>query len=337
VDSITHLLSGALIGEAIAGKQLKKRAMLWGALAQTLPDLDVLAGFWLPTSQNLLAHRGFTHSFLFAATAAPLLAWVATRLQRKITMSYSRWLALFGVELLVHILLDSLTTYGTGWFEPFSHYRVSFDTQFVADPFYTIWLFIPWIVLMFLRKDRPARKGWTRFGLISSTLYILLCMVNKSVINHRVNEDFTQMQIHPSRVMTTPTPLNNLLWYTVAEMDKGYFIGYHSVFDRPGKPQYHFLARNDSLIAPYMQDEDLLRLLRFSNGYYIIEPNSGKLLFNDLRFGQAGGWDNPEAPFVFNYFLKDTGDNSLVVQRGRFEEVRKDAFRSLVNRIMGKK
>ena len=67
MDSITHLALGACMGEAFAGKTLGKKAMLWGALAQSIPDIDFLASFWMNTTSNLLAHRGFTHSLLFCA------------------------------------------------------------------------------------------------------------------------------------------------------------------------------------------------------------------------------------------------------------------------------
>jgi hypothetical protein len=33
MDSITHIALGACMGQAFAGKQLGKRAMLWGAMA----------------------------------------------------------------------------------------------------------------------------------------------------------------------------------------------------------------------------------------------------------------------------------------------------------------
>ena len=61
MDSITHIALGACMGEAFAGKTLGKKAMLWGALAQSIPDIDFIASFWMDTSSNLLAHRGFTH------------------------------------------------------------------------------------------------------------------------------------------------------------------------------------------------------------------------------------------------------------------------------------
>ncbi len=37
--------------------------MLYGAIAASLPDIDFIAAFWMNTTDDLLAHRGFTHSF----------------------------------------------------------------------------------------------------------------------------------------------------------------------------------------------------------------------------------------------------------------------------------
>lgn len=335
MDSITHLVSGALIGEAIAGKQLKKKAMAWGALAQTLPDVDVISSLWMEPAQNLLAHRGITHSFFFVIVAAPLLAWAATKMIRNSSMTFNRWIVLFGVEMTVHLLLDSLSTYGTGWLEPLSHYRVSFETVFVADPFYTVWLFIPCIILLILRSSHKARAGWVKFGLISSTLYIFYCFINKSNIDQRVKEELSRQQISYSRFMTTPAPLNNWLWYIVAETGDGYYTGYHSVFDKRGSGKYHFFPRKDSMVASFRGDEDLECLLQFSQGYYTIENVNDTLVFNDLRFGQVGGWEKPDAPFVFHYYLKNPARNVLVVQRGRFANAGKGAFHSLVKRIKG--
>jgi len=62
------------MGDAFAGKQLGKRALFLGAVAQSVPDIDFIASFWLNTSENPLAYRGFTHSILFVVMITPLLA-----------------------------------------------------------------------------------------------------------------------------------------------------------------------------------------------------------------------------------------------------------------------
>ncbi len=48
--------------------------MLWGAVGGTIPDLDVFASFFCDEIASTSFHRGFMHSFLFAALAPWLLA-----------------------------------------------------------------------------------------------------------------------------------------------------------------------------------------------------------------------------------------------------------------------
>src|SRR5262245_36088448 len=132
MDSLTHTVLGACLGEAIAGKQLGKKAMLIGALINNLPDIDVFTAIWTGTVEELLVHRGITHSILFALIVTPLLAFLFYRYSKNKSASYKRWLVLIGSGLFLHILMDAFTTYGTGWFEPFNHYRVTFNTLFIA-------------------------------------------------------------------------------------------------------------------------------------------------------------------------------------------------------------
>src|SRR5580704_522757 len=103
MDSITHIVLGAAIGEIVAGRKLGKKAMLIGAIVQSLPDIDFLANFWLDTSHATLAHRGITHSFFFVLVMTPLLAWVAGRLWPRSGMTRRDWWLFFGLQLLVHI------------------------------------------------------------------------------------------------------------------------------------------------------------------------------------------------------------------------------------------
>ena len=41
MDSLTHLVLGAAIGEAVLGKKIGRKAMLWGVLADTIPAVTV--------------------------------------------------------------------------------------------------------------------------------------------------------------------------------------------------------------------------------------------------------------------------------------------------------
>ncbi|MDX1911705.1 MAG: metal-dependent hydrolase [Saprospiraceae bacterium] len=74
MDSLTQIVLGAACGEVVAGKKIGNRAMLWGAVGGTIPDLDVFAGLFTDEITSTSFHRGFMHSFLFAALAPWILA-----------------------------------------------------------------------------------------------------------------------------------------------------------------------------------------------------------------------------------------------------------------------
>jgi inner membrane protein len=58
--------------------------------------------------------------------------------------------------------------------------------------------------------------------------------------------------------------------------------------------------------------------------------------FNDIRFGQMGGWNGPDSAFVFSFRLNNRLDNSKALNRGKFKTTFFDAFSNLVTRIKGK-
>jgi inner membrane protein len=334
MDTITHIVLGACTGEAFAGKQLGKKALFIGAVANTLPDCDVLSNLWLNTDRALLAHRGFTHSILFVALAATSFAFLFQRFSKRRNITFRFWTGFFALELFLHIFIDAFNSYGTGWFEPFSHYRVSLNTIFVADPFYTIWLLVAFVTLLVLKGDSKSRRSWVTFGLGISTLYFMYCIINKINTDVNIKSILKKQHITYQTFFSTPTPLNNWLWYIIVSNDSGYYIGYRSVFDSERQIDLHYFSKNDLLLDPYEGKQDVQHLVRFSQGLYTVEARDGSVVFNDLRFGQIEGWSNPRAGFVFHYFL-ERKDNRMVVQRGRFAQWNRGSINSLVKRIKG--
>lgn len=336
MDSLTHLVLGAAIGEATLGKKIGRQAMLWGAIADTIPDFDVFAACCTTDAQQLLVHRGITHSFLFLVIMSPILGWLVSKLNKKSDVSWKSWTLLFFLGLLTHILLDSLTAYGTGWFEPFSSYRIAFNTIFVADLFYTLPFLVCILIALIAKNGSPKRIKWNKAGLIISSLYLLFTIANKWHVHSEMHESLNEKSIQTSDFVTTPTPLNNFLWMAYAPDQTGYWFGYYSIFDKTNDIDYYHVNRNDSLLLPYSNNESVKILKQFSKGHYCMTQSDSNVVFNDIRFGQMGGWEHADSAFVFSFVVAENADNSKALDRGKLKTSYSEAISSLVNRIKGK-
>jgi inner membrane protein len=337
MDSLTHIALGACIGEAIAGKKLGKKAMLWGAFAQTIPDFDFIASFWLTMDRNLLAHRGFTHSILFAVLLTPVLALLAYRWHRSRNINYLHWVIFIAIEIFCHLFIDTFNNYGIGWLEPFSKSRFSFNTIYVIDPFFTLLTLVAAMALTLLRTTSAKRKFWWKFGIVAPAFYLAYCTYNKLQVDHEVKQIMKEEHVPYKKYFTTPTPLNSWLWYVVAETDSGLYSGYRSVFDTKHSIQFKYFPKNDYLLSTVSTGEEqqsLQNLKRFSQGFYTIQNWHDTLVFNDLRFGQIVGWYDPDEKFVFHYYIQHKG-NTTAVQRGRFAKWNKETLGALIRRIKG--
>ncbi|NDF98884.1 MAG: metal-dependent hydrolase [Chitinophagia bacterium] len=337
MDSLTHIALGAGVGALLGGRSLGRKALVWGAVAQSLPDIDFLAGLWCDPAEDLLAHRGFTHSFLCIVLVAPLLALAAARLYTSPGYSYKRWLLFFFLQLLIHLLLDGLNVYGTGWWEPFSHTRLSGNLLFVADPLFTIPLLIAAVWLFFTIV--PTRKLSFRPVLVAfsiCSLYLLAALVSKRSVEKKLLDTCQKRGIASSRFFTTPAPFTSFLWYCVVAADRGFYVGYHSVFDRSDELSLSYVPQQDSLLSPVHDREDVQHLRRFSQGYYVLQNLGDSLVFSDLRFGQQMGWVRPQAPFSFYYFLEHPGQNNFLIQRGRIAGWNRSNFIDYARLVFGR-
>ena len=73
MDSVTHIVVGACLGELLLPSSLGKKKLWIGALAQSFPDIDIIGSLWLTPTEDLLFHRSITHSLLFAFLSAFLI------------------------------------------------------------------------------------------------------------------------------------------------------------------------------------------------------------------------------------------------------------------------
>ena len=200
---------GACAGEAVAGKQLGRKAMLIGAIIQSLPDIDFLFALFLDVSENLLAHRGITHSLFFLLMLTPLLAWIGYRTWPG-RLKWRSWIFFISLEIGLHLLLDSLNNYGMGLLEPFDNLRVALHTIFVADPLFSLWPLLAAGFLLIIKRNSAKRRFAAYTGILLAGCYLLFTGINKIRIETRFTNSLQNQGIAYERKLTTPTPFNNL-------------------------------------------------------------------------------------------------------------------------------
>ncbi|MGV3539121.1 MAG: metal-dependent hydrolase [Rufibacter sp.] len=330
MDSLTHAALGACLGELLLSKKLGKKALLWGAVAQNIPDIDVVAALWLPPYQNLLVHRGITHSFLFAFLFALLLTVAAFGWHKDRVVPWSQLFLFFLLQVTVHDLLDTCNAYGTGLLEPFTAERFSFHLLYVADPLFTFWLVLSLVVLLFKSFPQASRIKWALLGLVPAGLYLGFALFAKSQVQAQLTHSLQGQNIQPSKQFLTPTPFNALLWYSVAAVDSGYVIGYRSVVWPDSLPTgFVFYPQQEELLATVENRQEVAELVQFADDFYTVERWGDTLVFNVPRYGQMHGWQNPHARFAFHYYLNPALDNKLVMQRGRAKGWNRSLLRDL--------
>lgn len=112
MDSITQVVLGAAVGDAVLGKKIGNRAMVWGAIAGTIPDLDIIGNLWMSEIDSLAFHRGISHSFLFAIVGALLLGWLVHRMYESAyhkVLGMAGWISLALATGYVMVLVGSFS------------------------------------------------------------------------------------------------------------------------------------------------------------------------------------------------------------------------------------
>lgn len=293
MDSITQMALGAAVGEAVLGRRIGNRAPLWGAVVGTLPDLDVLVPLGDPVA-SFTYHRSFSHSLIVLGLAAPLLAWLITRLPRRAgagSAPLGLWTLMVFLALVTHPLLDAFTVYGTQLLWPLDTTPVAWSTVFIIDPAYTLPLLLG--VLGTLALARPGRPGlevprpWrlNAAGLALSTLYLAWSLVAKTEIEAQARASLLAQGIAYERLLSTPAPFNTLLWRFVVMDDEVWYEAFDSLID--GDPHLHLVAHatEPSLLQPLAEHWPVTRLQWFTHGFYRASREGSDVLITDLRMG----------------------------------------------------
>lgn len=306
MDSLTQIVLGAAVGEAVLGKKIGNKAMLYGAIAGTIPDLDVLASHFTNTVAALHIHRGFTHSIVFSLLFAPLFAWIVTRYEQY--NNFKNWTWLFFLSFVTHPILDAHTTWGTQLFWPFD-IRLAFKNIFVIDPLYTLPFLVFLILAMAQKRTSKKRRFYNNMGLVASSSYLVFTLLLKWLSFQQFETALKSKNITYTNISTRPSALNTILWSANVQTKDSYLLANYSFFDT--KPiTFIKHPKNHHLLGNLATNEKVKRMITISEGWYTINEKDGQLYFNDLRFGLLS--IHPTAKnFVFKYKITVAGNGNV--------------------------
>lgn len=315
MDSITQFVLGASVTVAVMGRRTAVwKAALWGGVAGTLPDLDALIDHG-DAVLNMVLHRAESHSLFLLTLFAPLMGALVARVHGQWPL-WQRWSWALWAALFTHPLLDWMTVYGTQLLQPFTDHPYGVGSVFIVDPAVTLPLLLGVLLALWRRSDGGLRCNLWGLGL--AVAYLLWSVVAQAQATQTARQDLQARGIAADQLLVTPAPLNTLLWRVVAITPEHYWEGYTSLLDAQPQLQWRRYDKGAALLARHGQLDAVRRVAAFSQGFYRLRVEDGRLLLTDLRMGQEPGYvfsfdlgpqDAPgQTPAVQVGFRTDTGE-----------------------------
>ncbi len=292
MDSLSQLALGAAVGVAVMGRRTAPwKAAAWGAVAGTLPDLDVFINHGDPIL-NMVLHRAETHAPFWLTLFSLPLALTVARLHGEQALWRRWWLALW-LALVTHPLLDAMTVYGTQLALPWTDQPYGVGSIFIIDPLYTLPLLLGTGVALATRM--PARARWANItGLVLSTAYLGVGVLAQQHVERVARAALAAQGVAVERLLVTPTAFNTVLWRVVVMSGPHYLEGFRSL--RDSGPAMHFdrYDRGLALAAEVQALPGVQRIAAFSKGFHALREDGGRVLLSDLRMGQ-------EPAYIFSF------------------------------------
>ncbi len=279
----------------MSGTDKKKigAAAFAGFLAAMAPDLDILIRSSADPLLVVEMHRQFTHSLLFipvGAFVASLVLWLP--MKQKLTFGELYFFTFMGYG--THGLMDSLTSYGTYLFWPFSNIRIGCNMVSVVDPVVTFGMIL-FASLAIWRKKRFW--AWISLG------WFALCMIFGYVQRERATGlayELAESRGHlPVNLVARPSFGNQILWRVNYIHDGQIYID----AIRPGLIQETKIYEGGSMPIFVIETEmagfesttlykDLERFRHFSDGYLARHPDYPNII-GDARYSMIPTAMNP--------------------------------------------
>jgi inner membrane protein len=231
MDSLTHMVTGAVVAKAVGDEKIGGWGTIAGLAMGIFPDSDFVLGLF-DRRFYIEYHRDFTHSILLIPFYALFFSWLLVRISKR--PHFWSFYKICLPALVSHVILDLLTSYGTMIFSPFFNLRVSWDLLFIIDLVFSGIVFFPFAAsYLWKRRSRWVCRG----SLAGLFLYVLFCGVQ-----HREAVDLGKafgggLGEEVIQVASLPQPLSPFRWVNYIETrDRVYqgFVDFKKKTDNPG-------------------------------------------------------------------------------------------------------
>ena len=298
------------------GRRVGKRALLWGGICGTIPDLDV----FIPMGdavRDFTYHRAASHSLIILLLLTPVVVWLITKIHSSTLEHKRRWFVCVYLVFATHVLLDSFTAYGTQIFWPVVTTPMTWSTIFIIDPLYTLPLLAGVVAALVMTRETDRGHHVNQAGLVISTLYLGWSLVAKVYVQDTIVDNLKTQNIAYQRIFTTPAPFNTVLWRAVVMDEAGYYEAYYSLFDGDSAIDFRHYVSHKELLNGIEDHWPVQRLQWFSKGFYAVQRQGQDIVISDLRMGvepqyvfrfKVGNISNPHAIAVVPEQIRESRD-----------------------------
>jgi len=288
MDPLTQGLLGASFGQALYGRALGRRALVWGALVGMAPDLDVVANPVSPMAEWPW-DRGPTHALWFGPVVGPVLGWLLWRWKGG---RLRDWVGLAVVALFTHPLLDAFTTYGTQLLAPFSRQRFAFDAVAIVDPVYSLVLAAALALGLWRGVGTAAARRAAWAALAASSAYVGLGLAVNDRAEAIARAQLAAEGVRAERLAAYPTLFQLPFRRIVARDGDEVRVGWLSVLAPRPIAWERFTEASGPLVESARATEEARILEWFAMGEatprLVDEPGGPVVEFDDLRYGFPG-------------------------------------------------
>lgn len=340
MDSLTQAVLGASVTCAVMGRCTGfTKAALVGAVAGTVPDLDVLIDHGNDLL-NMVRHRAESHALFFLTLAAPLFGWLTHKLvDRKAPADApnltARWSLAWLLALLTHVGIDAMTSYGTQFMQPFTDHAFAVGSVFIIDPLYTLPLLLGLLISGLRARRGVDWQGPNRWALAFSCCYLLWSVGAqhhvRTVAQHALAEQGVP-NVQQAQLFVYATPFNTVLWRVLVITPTHSYEGFYSLLDQGHHIPLSATERGSTYLQRWASVPAVQAMQHFTQGPIRMQVRDERVLLTDLRMGQE-----PSYSFVFDLGTPEQLDAGLT-QPHKVSAVLSSGFSlpALIDRMLGR-